>query len=181
MSSVLTPVSSPINIISLFTGVLLREWQSIFDMAYRLYAFFTGERNRGMYEILDYETTLELVDPHGHLAHFYKRQKVRFLQDNIISFQDHAWGEGDLFSEYRCSPGVVADRYQQGDRWNILISLRETKSRGDVEEFNIQSVFRDGYTQPEEWHQVEIRHRTRHLRMKVIFPAERHCRRATLH
>jgi len=32
----------------------------------------------------------------------------------------------------------------------------------------------------EEWRQIEIRHRTRHLRLAVIFPKERHCRRAVL-
>ena len=72
-----------------------------------------------MYEILDYDTTLELLDSSGHTAVVHKRQKVRFLQDNTLVFQDYAWGEGKIFEHgYKCAPGVVVDRYQAGDRWN---------------------------------------------------------------
>jgi hypothetical protein len=106
---------------------------------------------------------------------------VRFLQDNIIAFQDYAWGDGDIFVDYRCSPGVVVDRYQDGDRWNILISLQETKSRGDVTDFHLERTIRGGFVQRKEWYQAEIRHPTRRLRMAVIFPEERLCQRATLH
>lgn len=49
-----------------------------------------GLSNEGMYEVLDYETTLELLDPKGHKASFTKREKVRYLQDNIIAYQDQA-------------------------------------------------------------------------------------------
>ena len=159
-------------------STILREWKTL---PKTMRSFFTGGRNRGMYEILEYETTLELLDAQGRYANFYKRQKVRFLQDNIISFQDFAWGEGDPLSEYSCSPGVVADRYQHTDRWNILISLRETKSCGDIEEFHIFSSPKNSYTKKEEWQQVEIRHKTHKLQITIIFPKERLCRRATLH
>ncbi|RIK28327.1 MAG: hypothetical protein DCC55_38835 [Chloroflexi bacterium] len=88
--------------------------------------------------------------------------------------------DGDIFAAYRCSPGVAVDRYQEGDRWNILISLRETKRKGDITEFLIERTVQDGFTQAEEWQQAEIRHPTRHLRLAVIFPLERPCRRATV-
>ena len=45
-----------------------------------------------------------------------------------------------MFGEYKCLPGVEVDRYQEGDRWNILISLRETKSSGDIEDFYIDDL-----------------------------------------
>ena len=123
---------------------------------------------------------LELVDAQGETAIFRRRQRVKFLQDNVIAFQDHAWGEGDLFADYRISPGIEVDRYQEGDRWNVLISLRETKSSGDVEDFYIERTVRHGFTQAEEWRQTEIRYRTRRLRLSIIFPQGRHCRRAVL-
>lgn len=37
---------------------------------------------------------------------------------------------------------------------------------------------RHGFTHREEWRQVEIRHRTRRLRMAVVFPKARPCRQA---
>jgi hypothetical protein len=164
----LTPLLSP----------LLQKWPLLFSLAYKLYTYLTQARNLGMYQILDYDTTLELVDKRGQTAIVYKRQKVRFLQDNILVFQDYAWGEGEIFADYKCAPGVEVDRYQAGDRWHILISLRESKSKGDIEDFYIERTVKHGFTQAEEWFQVEIRHRTDHLRLAVLFPRKRHCRRA---
>lgn len=161
-------------------GTLLREWKSLLEIGQALVAYLKRSRQQGIYEILDYETTLELSAT-GKTAHFLKRQKVRFLQNHVISFQDRAWGDGEIFADYQCAPGIVADRYQIDDRWNILISLRETKSRGDIEEFFIQATYKDSYLADEEWQQVEIRHQTCRLKMTVIFPKRRHCRRAVLH
>lgn len=147
----------------------------------RLTAWITRRSDQGVYEILTYDSTLELLDATGQTAIFHKRQKVCFLQDNVIAFQDYAWGEGEIFANYSCSPGVAVDRYQDGDRWNILISLRETKSRGDSTDFRIERTVHNGFTQHEEWYQIEIRNPTRRFRMAVIFPQERRCQRATLH
>lgn len=133
-----------------------------------------------MYEILDYESTLELCDTEGAVALFQKRQRVKFLQNNIIAFEDYVWGDGEVMAEYRCAPGVVADRYQEGDRWNILISLRETKHKGDVTEFHIERLERASFTKADEWQQTEIRRPTHRLQMNIIFPQARRCQRATL-
>jgi len=152
----------------------------VFDLYQTLRLWLTQRGREGIYEILDYESTLELVDPKGKAARLKKRQRVKFNQDYIIAFQDYAWGDGECLADYQCSPGVVVDRYQEGDRWNILISLRETKSRGEIEEFYIERTARDGFTKPEEWWQVEIRHPTKRLKMAAIFPKNRRCRRAVL-
>jgi len=137
-------------------------------------------RKDGVFEILDYDSTLELVDPQGQEAVFKRSQKVKFLQDNVIAYQDHAWGDGELFADYACSPGEVADRYKEGDRWNILISLRETKNRGDIVDFYIIRKVKDGFTADEEWRQTEIQFPVKRLRMSIIFPKERYCHRALM-
>ena len=62
----------------------------------------------GMYEILDYDATLEIKDPVGKKAVLTRRQMVRFLQDNVVGIHDHAWGDGRLFAEFCCQPGVPA-------------------------------------------------------------------------
>lgn len=127
----------------------------------------------GMYEVLEYESRLELLDAKGKRATYHKRQRVRFLQDNIIAYQDKAWGDGDIFADYKCSPGVAVDRYREGHRWRILISLREIKNRGDEEEFHIERSIRDGFTKPVEEFQVDIDHVTRNLVLSVVFPRRR--------
>ena len=75
---------------------------------------------------------------------------------------------------------MEVDQYQEGDRWNIVISLRETKNMGDIEEFHIQRTEKNTFTQSEEWLQTEIRRHTHRLTMNVIFPGKRPCRRAVL-
>ncbi|MCB0172817.1 MAG: hypothetical protein KDJ97_19955 [Anaerolineae bacterium] len=137
-------------------------------------------RHEGMYKILDYDSTLELLDAKGQTARFKRRQRVKFLQDHIIAFQDYAWGEGDIFADYTCSPGVEVDRYREGDQWNILISLRETKSAGDIIDFYTERTIKHGFVKDDEWWQVEIRHRTKQFRLAIIFPKKRRCQRAVL-
>jgi hypothetical protein len=127
----------------------------------------------GIYEVLDYEARLELLDAEGSKARFTKRQRVRFLQDNVIAYQDQAWGDGEFLVNYRCSPGVAADQYREGHKYRILISLRETKNRGDVAEFFIERTIKQGFTKSVEDFQIDIDHFTKHLKLVIVFPLER--------
>lgn len=134
----------------------------------------------GMYEILDYASTLTLADPHGKRAVLIRRERIRFLQNNVVAIHDHAWGDGDLFASYKCQPGVPVDVYEDGSKYNILISLRETKDKGDIVDLWIERVIEGGFTGREEWFETEIDHWTRETTLGIIFPNKRHCRRATL-
>ena len=122
---------------------------------------------------MEYESTLELMDPRGNQAMFRKREKVRYLQDNIIAYQDQAWGDGKILMEYRCSPGKPVDRYRPGRKTFVLISLREVKMRGDIDEFNIEWGLQNSFTRTEELWETEISHPTKHSEINVIFPASR--------
>ena len=160
---------------------LSQDWlTALLDIYHLVRPFFVQQQNIGVYEILEYNSTLDLVDPKGKVAFFRRRQKVKFLQNNIMVFQDHAWGDGEIFADYKCSPGVVVDRYKEGDRWNILISLRETKSRGDITDFFIERTVKNGFLQANEWWQVEVWYKTQRLTLSLIFPKGRHCQRALL-
>ena len=136
--------------------------------------------HEGMYEVLEYETRLELLDARGEKAVLHKRERVRFLQDNIIAYQDMAWGDGDTFADYRCSPGVAVDRYREGHRYQILISLRETKHRNDVDEFHIERTIKDGFRKGIEDFQIEIEHVTRKFSLSVVFPRKRFAKQVWL-
>ena len=109
----------------------------------------------------------------GKMASFQKRELVRYRQNNIIAYQDHAWGDGEILLNYRCSPGIVVDRYRPGQKTFLLISLREPKRRGDVDEFNIEWEIKDGFIRSEELWETEIRHRTKQIRVRIIFPKSR--------
>jgi hypothetical protein len=134
----------------------------------------------GMYEVLDFDAHLELHDTDGKVTTLAKTETVKFLQDNIIAYQDQAWGHGDIFSTYQCAPGHAVDRYQEGNHYRILISLRESKQRGDTETFHITRTIEDGFTEETEFFQTRIEHKTRKLSMRVTFPMRRFPQSATL-
>jgi hypothetical protein len=144
------------------------------------FEFLKGSASRGIFEVLEYESTLELHDPNGERATFRKRQKVRYLQDKIIAYQDQARGDGKILLRYRCSPGRAVDRYRLGHKTHILISLRELKNKNDIDEFNIQWGMRNSFSQPTEEWETEISHPTRSLKMCLIFPKDRHPKRVVL-
>ena len=132
-----------------------------------------GFANEGIYEVLDYECTLELKDRDGKKAIIHKREKVRYLQDYIIAYEDQAWGDGEILLDYHCSPGVPVDEYRLGHKTYKLISLREFKNKGDVDEFNIEWKMRNGFLKQMGFWGISINHRTNKVTIKVIFPKNR--------
>ena len=102
------------------------------------------------------------------------------MQNNIIAYQDQAWGDGEILMDYRCTPGSVVDQYRPGQKTLLLISLRESKRRGDEDEFNIEWGIRDGFLRSRELWATEIRHRTKEMRVRVIFPKSRPPKRVWL-
>jgi hypothetical protein len=135
---------------------------------------------RGLYEVLEYESTLELKDRGGKRATFKKREKVRYLQDGVIAYQDQAWGDGEILLNYRCTPGVPVDQYRSGFKTYVLISRREVKHKGEVDEFNVEWQMRKGFLRKTEQWETHVTHRTRELKVNVIFPKSRPPRQATL-
>lgn len=123
-----------------------------------------------MYEVLDYQTKLTIHDPKGKSATLTKYEKVRFLQDNIIAYQDQGWGDGKILQNYRCSPGVPVDFYRTGYKTYILISLRTLKNKGDVTEFNFQWKMKDCFLKPTGFWGTDICHWTDHVKVQVVFP-----------
>lgn len=132
------------------------------------------ERNqKGLYKVLDLEATLELKDKKGKKALVTKHEKVKYLQDNNIAYQDQAWGDGKILLYYRCSPGIPVDTYRSGFKTHILISLRQVKNRGDIDEFHIIWAIHDGFLKPMGFWATEVSHPTEKIKMQVIFPKAR--------
>jgi hypothetical protein len=142
------------------------------------------------YKVEAHHATLELMDQHGSTTIYTKRQLVTFLQNDIFAIQDQAWGDGEIFTGYQCSPGVIVDKYIESNRWKILISLRGTKNKGDTEEFIIERTIKQGFIHSTEHFQTQIDHPTKQLTLSIIFPTsrlpksvmllEQHSKRSTL-
>ncbi|MFC2054856.1 hypothetical protein ACFLV7_11275 [Chloroflexota bacterium] len=143
---------------------------NLLDPILSLVAIF---RIRDLFEVLEYESTLELKDIRGKKVTFRKRERVRYLRDNIISYQDQAWGDGEILLNYKCKPGYPVDRYRPGKKTHILISLREVKNREDIDEFNIQWNIRNGFLRQTELWETTVSHPTKHLKINIIFPQKR--------
>lgn len=132
-----------------------------------------GLASEGMYEVLDYESTLELHDRGGKKATFKKRKKVRYLQDNIIAYQDYGWGDGKILLNYRTNRGKAVDQYRSGYKTYILLSLREVKNRGDIDEFDIEWDILQGFLTEDGYWATDVSNRTKRIKVNVIFPKSR--------
>jgi len=126
------------------------------------------------YEVISYESTLELHDAEGKHATFTKREEVRYLQNNIIAYQDQAWGDGEILVDYRCTPGEAVDCYRTGHKWHVLISRREVKNKGDTDVYNIEWQIRNGFLKPTGYWETHITHPTKQAEIHIVFPKERH-------
>lgn len=157
---------------------VLREWDSLYDLGVRVYDRFTRDRLSAPFEVLDYESTVDLRDARGRKAVFLRRTRLRFLQDYTIAIQDFVWGDGDPIADYKISPGHIVDRYRDGERWNLLISLRETKARNEEESFVVERTVHDAFTGGTEWVQAETWLPFRKLCLRIHFPKSRPCKRA---
>lgn len=159
------------KLISFLGGV---PWNDLIDKV------FTHRKKKGegagiggMYEVMDLESTLEIKNIQGTRATFHKRKKIKYLQDGIIAYQDYAWGDGEILLNYRTNLGKPVDRYRTGYKTYILISLREVKNKGDIDEFNIQWNIRNGFLTEDGYWSTDVSQPTHHMKVNIIFPKTR--------
>lgn len=129
-----------------------------------------GLASEGMYEVLEYDSTLEIHDKGGKKATFHKRMKIRFLQDDIVAFHDYGWGDGEILLNYKTNKGKAVDQYRSGYKTYILLSLREVRNKGDIDEFNISWDIRNGFLLSDGYWATTVSHRMKKLRTSVVFP-----------
>ena len=110
---------------------------------------------------------------HGKNARIQKWEKIRYLQDYVTSYLDQAWGDGKILLNYRCSPGLPVDEYRLGHKTFKLISLREFRNKGDIDEFKIAWDMQQGFLVSTGFWGTSINHRTKEVTIKVIFPKDR--------
>ncbi len=170
--------SSTSDLLSFFS--LLLNSDVIRQLASGLVDFWKASRFRGTYKVDHHQIVLDLLDASGRTAVYTKRQRVTFLHDNVFAIQDQAWGDGNIFATYRCSPGVAVDRFKEGYRWKILISLRGTRNRGDTDDVTIERTITGGFMKPIGNLQTQVDHPTQELTMSAIFPAGRFPKSVTL-
>ena len=149
-------------------------WLKLFSAVRRFAGrLLQGFASEGIYEVLDYECKLELKDHGGRDATIKKREKIRYLQDYVTTYQDQAWGDGEIFLNYTCFPGFPVDEYRLGANTFKLISLRNSRNKGDLDEFNIEWSMRNGFLKSTGFWSTSINHKTSNARVKLVFPKDR--------
>lgn len=180
MSSSVQPERGPRPLWNSILGLVNSDTLQLLLEGLRLVKAMSQEKASGLYEVLDFEHTLELCDPLGQQAIFHKRATVRLLQDHVAAYVDQAWGKGEIFADYRVSPGVPVDRYRYGHKYYVLISLREIKRRGDILHLVIDRTVHDGFNVKTGWSETAVNHSTKQFRLGIVFPANRPPQRVTL-
>ena len=165
----------------LLSALLALPWMDVVAEIWALLKTLIRERAAGgPYRVLDYASTLELLDPEGKHATFRKAEKVRYLQDNLIAYQDQAWGDGEILVNYRCTPGKPVDCYRTGHKWHVLVSRREVRNRGDEDTFHIEWEIRNGFLKETGYWETHVTHPTDRLAISVVFPESRAPRQVSL-
>jgi hypothetical protein len=131
------------------------------------------------YEVLDYDATLTLDEPDGMRATFFRRQRLRFLQDGVAAILDHYWGDGVTIAGYRHTGGVLADSFRDEGRHHEVIELPYRMTRGETLSFDVTRLAMVGFTQVDEYVETNVDHPIHRLIRRVIFPTARPCRQAT--
>jgi|GEM_PF-2109746 len=166
-----------LGVLALFTeplaGAVLLSSLVLAFVAVGLYALILRDRFGGLYEVLDDESLWDLRDSAGTDALLTRTRTLRFLQDGVFAIRDYAWGNGDVLADYSCDPGYPADYYSAGGRHNVVISLRDTKRRGDVDTYTIKRRTTDMFLGSSEWVSTETLQTTRRLTLTVLFPVSR--------
>lgn len=158
----------------IFSLLLAAQWpELLMHLVHALWTRWQRMQEISMYEALQYESTLELLDVNGEDAIFAKHVHVRYLQNDVIAYQDQIWSDGEAPLDYQCSPGVVVDQYRPAQTTILLISLRERKQRGEEDDYHMQWRIRAGFRRNHELWQTTVHYPIHFACIRVIFPAAR--------
>ena len=138
-----------------------------------IYALILRDRFGGLYETISDASDWDIHDKTGADAALTKTRSLRFLQNGVFAIRDYAWGNGDVLADYKCAPGEAVDFYSAAGKQNIVISLRETKRRGDTGDYVITRQMKNMFPDQSEWVATEITQPTRLMSITVRFPADR--------
>ncbi len=137
-------------------------------------------RDRDLYEVKDYRSALDVLDARGMRTIYSKKERIRFLRDNVGSFYDYGWGMGQPFASHRVHPGRIAERRKIGSRYRSLIVFPEPQRRGDEMTLSVHRLMRNAVTGDDGWLEMEVYHKTRRVHLRVTVPRTRTVRAARL-
>jgi len=114
----------------LIAALLGLPWVDVLDDALDgLLKEIQGRSYKGLYEVLEYESRLELKDREGKTVTFKRRERVPYVQDNVTAYQDYTRRDGETLLNLRCkhhASGTTAGRQPVLRDGNECIGHRES-------------------------------------------------------
>ena len=135
---------------------------------------------RPLYEVKDYQAGLEVLDAKGKRAIYTKRERLRFLRNNVTSLYDYGWGTGEAFASHRVHPGRIVERQKIGSRHRSLVVFPQPKHAGDEMTLSVRRLWKNTLTGHNGWVEMEVYYPTRRARLSVTLPRSRPVRSARL-
>jgi len=78
----------------LFSSSVWSSLASLVDLLNRVFTMTEDRRLQGIYEVLDQQRTVTILDAAGRAASVDTVQHVRFRQNHVTALTEYAWGEG---------------------------------------------------------------------------------------
>ncbi len=144
-------------------------------VAVGLYGLIIRDKFGGLYDVLRDESVWDIKEPAGETV-LTRTRELRFLQDGVFAVRDYAWGTGDVGNSrdtYECDPGYPADFFDARGRQNVIISLRDSRQRGETETLVVTRRMRGMFPKDSEWITMEPLAPTDYLAFSILFPADR--------
>jgi hypothetical protein len=145
-----------------------------------VYALWVRERFGGIYEIVSSELEWDLTSADGSSATNTKKNRVRFIQNNVLAIPDYIWGDGTTSSDYSCKPGNQVAAFFEGSKKCVVIALDRMYNRDDELDIEIKRTVRNAFLGADEWVEVKPLAGTPALSFTVLWPAGRPPRTVTL-
>jgi hypothetical protein len=125
------------------------------------------------FETLSFESQLDILEENG-AATFRRRQRIRFLEDNVSFFIDRVWGEGVILAGYSPGRGMsLVDSVRNEGRWALLLSFSRRFRKGDSVEIETERRIVGAFTESGGYWELAMNAPTRMLSLQVKSPRKR--------
>lgn len=105
---------------------------------------------------------------------------MRFLAEEAGVVRDLVWGDGVVFQRYAVTGARAVHARREGPKHVVWLGLPERPSKGERATVRSTRTIVDGFTEPDEYFELEVERPTRLLSLTLVFPESRPPRRASL-
>jgi hypothetical protein len=125
------------------------------------------------YENLLIELVLDIRDRRGMRAVLERRQRVRFLAEEVDVVRELAWGDGEPFAHYRVRGATRLMVRPEGPKRAVLLGLQRRPTKDERVTLSSRRLIRGGFLEAREYWEVWFERPTRRVALTVIFPNRR--------